>query len=112
MYYEKFETLLKENDLKPADISKATGISTATLTNWKKGEYTPKTDKLDLICKFFNVEMSYFTGKEEQYTDEKAHMLAKIATNVELSNAMLKYFELSDKKKRHVLELIDLLSEK
>ena len=63
--------------------------------------------------RLINLEPDYFTDDEEEpYADEKAHMFARIVRNVELSNALEKYFELSDKKRKHVLELIDLLSEK
>lgn len=36
MYYEIFAKLCYESGVKPADVSKATGISTATLSSWKK----------------------------------------------------------------------------
>ncbi len=51
------------------------------------------------------------TGKEETYSNESAHLVAKIRKDTELSKALLKYFELSDAKKKHVVELINLLSE-
>ena len=36
--YEKFEELLKENESTPYRVSKATGIATATLSDWKNGK--------------------------------------------------------------------------
>ena len=33
--YEKFETLLKQNNVTPYRVHKETGISTATLSDWK-----------------------------------------------------------------------------
>ena len=69
MYYENFETLCKRDNVKPSDVSKTTGISTATFTSWKQGKYTPKQDKLQLIADFFNVSVDYImTGKENQFT--------------------------------------------
>lgn len=64
MYYEIFEKLCKERGVKPAHVSKETGVSTATLTNWKKGVYTPKSDKLQLIADYFGVSLAYLTGRE------------------------------------------------
>ena len=43
--YEKFETLLKENNVTPYRVHKETGISTATLSDWKNGKSEPKKIK-------------------------------------------------------------------
>jgi transcriptional regulator with XRE-family HTH domain len=58
--YDKFDFLLKKNNTTPYKVSKATGIATATLSDWKNGKSTPKKDKLDLIANFFKVPPSYF----------------------------------------------------
>ena len=55
MYYENFERLCKEREVTPSQVSRGTEISTATLTSWKKGKYTPKQDKLQKIADFFHV---------------------------------------------------------
>lgn len=68
MYYEIFESLCSAKGVKPIDVSRATGISTATLTSWKKGKYTPKSDKLSLIADYFNVSLEYMTGNAERQT--------------------------------------------
>lgn len=114
MYYENFDYLCKANETKPIQVSRETGISTATLTNWKKGNYTPKQDKLQKIADFFNVSVDYLmTGREpeENFSDESAYLVAQIRKDTELSDALKKYFGLSDAKKKHVVELINLLSE-
>nr|DAG74713.1 MAG TPA: helix-turn-helix domain protein [Caudoviricetes sp.] len=41
-------------------VSKDTGVSTSTLTNWKYGRYTPKVDKLKALADYFNVPIEYF----------------------------------------------------
>lgn len=64
-FYDLFEKLLKERNLKAADVSRATGISTTTMTQWKQRKYGPKQDKLEKLCAFFNVPMQYFLGGEE-----------------------------------------------
>ena len=40
--YEIFEKLLTEKKVKPIDVSRATGISASTLSDWKKGKSTQK----------------------------------------------------------------------
>lgn len=58
--YEKFEKLLNERNITAYQVSKETGIATATLTEWKKGTYKPKVEKLALIAKYFDVPIEYF----------------------------------------------------
>ena len=58
--YKKFEKLLVERNVTAYRVSKDTGISTATLTEWKKGTYKPKVEKLALIAKYFDVPLEYF----------------------------------------------------
>lgn len=64
--YEIFQELLSRDGVKPYDVSKATGISTSTLTDWKMGRSTPKQGKLQKIADYFGVSVEYLiTGKEE-----------------------------------------------
>ena len=58
--YEKFQLLLGKTNNTPYHVSKDTGISTATLSNWKNGVYVPKVDKLLIIAKYFGVPLEYF----------------------------------------------------
>lgn len=58
--YEKFEKLLSEKGVTSYEVAKSTDISTATLSNWKKGRYTPKIDKLKKIADYFGVTIEYF----------------------------------------------------
>lgn len=69
--YEIFEELLKEKGLKPIDVSRATGISSSTLTDWKMGRSVPKRDKMQKIASFLGVSDEYLnTGIEKQEIDE------------------------------------------
>ncbi|WP_258297893.1 MULTISPECIES: helix-turn-helix domain-containing protein [Paenibacillus] len=58
--YEKFLVLLEQYGKTPYQVSKDTGVSTATLTNWKQGRYKPKTDKLKILADYFGVTVDYF----------------------------------------------------
>lgn len=64
--YEIFEKLLKERGITAYRVSKETGVTTATLTSWKQGKYTPKPEKMQKIADYFGVSLSYLmTGKED-----------------------------------------------
>lgn len=58
--YEKFKRLLDANNVTPYKVAKETGIATTTFTEWKKGNYTPKKDKIQKIADYFGVPISYF----------------------------------------------------
>ena len=62
--YDKFERLLKERGVTPYRVHKDTGISTATLSDWKNGKSQPKKDKIEKICNYFDVPLSYFYGEK------------------------------------------------
>lgn len=64
--YERFESLCKERGVTAYKVAKATGISTATLSNWKAGRSTPKADKLQLIADYFDVPLETFTPKRKK----------------------------------------------
>lgn len=62
--YQVFEELLKKTGETAYQVSKATGVSTATLSEWKKGTYTPKIDKLLLIADHFGVPVEMLIRRE------------------------------------------------
>ncbi len=66
--YEIFERLLQQKGISAYRVSKDTGISTATLTDWKKGRSVPKADKLSKIADYLGVSVDYLMGKEEDDT--------------------------------------------
>lgn len=102
MYYENFEKLCKMKGVKPGTVSRETGISTATLSNWKKGNYTPKQDKLSIIADYFNVSVDYLmTGKEPEISDDM------VLEEIELLDM---YRKLKDDEKKSVINLMKLFT--
>ena len=85
---DTFAKLLKEKKLKPIDVSKATGISPATLSDWKTGKSKPKQDKLIKIADYFGVTVDYLmTGQdnsptEPQLTKKDERDIAKDMENI------------------------------
>ena len=76
--YEKVERLMNEKGVKVSDVAKATGISSSVFTDWKKGRYTPKADKLYALAQYFDVPMEYFFDE----TDRLEYYYAKIQENL------------------------------
>lgn len=64
--YEIFQRLCDEHGVTAYKVCKETGITTASISNWKAGRYKPKQDKLQKIAEYFGVPVEYLiTGKEE-----------------------------------------------
>lgn len=66
--YEIFEKLCEERGVTPYRVCKETGITTATISNWKAGRYTPKQDKLQKIAEFLGVTIEYLMTGESPNT--------------------------------------------
>ena len=58
--YEIFEKLCAENGVTPYRVCKETGITTASISNWKAGRYAPKADKINSLADYFGVTIEYF----------------------------------------------------
>ena len=55
--YKKFSKLITEKGLTPYKVSKETGISQVTLSDWKAGRSKPKVDKLQKIAIYLGVSI-------------------------------------------------------
>lgn len=89
--YEIFSKLLQEFNVTPYKVSKETGVSQSTLSDWKRGISTPKQDKLQKIADYFNVSLEYLmTGEEKEggetyyLNDETRKVAQDIFENKEL----------------------------
>lgn len=69
--YERFEILLREKGISAYRLAQDTGISTATLTSWKQGKYTPKPEKMQKIADYFGVTLDFLCGTSEFRTHEE-----------------------------------------
>ena len=68
--YQKYVALREKAGVTDYEVAKNTGVSTATLSNWKAGKYTPKINKLQKIANYFGVpvtELLEDTTESEQY---------------------------------------------
>lgn len=119
--YEIYQKLLDEKGIKNADVSRATGISNMTLSDWKNGKSTPKQDKLMKIADYFGVSLDYLmTGKEPNvgslYSDENADLLIEITHKMkgepEFADRLAKYMSLLNENKKSVDDMIDLMYSK
>ena len=57
------------------------GVSQATVSNWCKGIKTPRMDKIDKICEFFNCKRSDLM-EEKDLSDEQSYYLNEDARDM------------------------------
>lgn len=67
--YEIFSELLQKYGVTPYKVSKETGVSQSTLSDWKRGVSTPKPDKLQKIADYFGVPLTYFLNETTGTSD-------------------------------------------
>lgn len=107
---ERTKFLCKERGVPISKMEKDLGFANGYIGQLRKGVLP--NDRAVKISNYFGVSIEYLTtGQDSRFSDENAHLVAKIRNDAELTEALKKYFELSDKKKKHVVETINLLSE-
>ena len=88
--YSVFEQLLQKYNLTAYKVSKATGVTQTSLSNWKSGRNTPSAKTLQKIADYFGVTLEYLmTGEEKEadryyINDETAQVAQEIFENKEL----------------------------
>ena len=107
--YEIFEKLLMERGVTAYKVAKATGISTGSMTDWKKGRSAPKVDKLQKIADYFGVSVDYLLGNEPK---EKTPAEADVTFD-DFNYAMYgEAKELTDEDKNMLLEMARMLKKR
>ena len=69
MAYDRIFDIMEKRELTAYRVSKDTGISQASLADWRKGRYKPKIDKLQKLANYFGVSISYLTGESDEIDD-------------------------------------------
>lgn len=111
--YDVYEKLRNEKGLSNAEVSRATSVSTATLSQWKTGRYTPKMDKLEKIASFLSVPVEYLiTGSLPSMDSDAARIAEYIIENDTVRLIFENIKELDEKERAWVLEAVRLINNK
>ena len=99
---ERILMLMKERNIKAAQLTKETSLAAGIVTQWKKGKQKPSTDAIVKIADYFNVTTDYLLmGKEFsaiELTPEKALRVlgVKDKSNSKLIVKMIEYAKEND----------------
>lgn len=108
--FERIESLRKSRNISQGKLEKELEFSNGSISKWKASMPTP--ERLRKLSEYFNVSVDYLmTGEDSRHSDADAFFDVKISEDYELKEAIKKYYALDDQKKKHVIELINLLSE-
>lgn len=58
IFRQNLNKLFEQNDVTQKALADYVGVSTASVSDWRKGKILPRLDRIDRICKFFHVERS------------------------------------------------------
>ena len=107
--YLAFSKRLNERGVTAYKVSKETGVTQSTLSDWKRGRSTPKTDNMKKIADYFGVSIDYLmTGKEsndENTSTEKDY--AKNETERKLLVLCRKANDVSEEEREDIINLFE-----
>lgn len=69
-FIERLNSILQKRNLSQADLSKMTGIRSSSISDWLKGKYEPKQDKIAIIAEALNVSPVWLIGYDEPSTTQ------------------------------------------
>lgn len=81
--YEIFEQLLQKYGVTPYKVSKETGVSQSSLSDWKLGKITPKTSTLKKIADYFGVTVDYLMTGETSSDKKETTLTRRDARDIE-----------------------------
>ena len=73
IFGKNLSRLMAEQKKTQADIVRCLGVSKSTASVWSGGQNIPRTDKIEALCKMFNVQFSDLL-EEKPATNEDAEL--------------------------------------
>ena len=100
---ERMFQIMKEKNMSQTDLSRATGIATQTISDWKRKKTNPGADKIMVICQALNITPEeLLLGTPKEVADEPA------ADSTE-EQFLQKYRALSENSKKRMLAYMTML---
>lgn len=106
-FWNIFLDLCNKKGKSPNGVAKELGISSGSITWWKKGERNPGASALKKISEYFNVSVGYLLGYETQPEQTEQKEKSPLP-NTDKEDVILELFKNMplDKQKEVILEYI------
>ena len=78
IFQRQFNKIMDEHpDIKQVDVAKAIGVSSATISEWRKGRKSPRIEKVKMVAAYFSVDVDYFfaTKKVPDYSPDMLNLI-------------------------------------
>lgn len=69
-FNSRLKIAMEYKNVKPADLSKMTGIGKSSISQWLSGKYSAKQDKIFIIAEALNINPSWLIGADVPMNDE------------------------------------------
>lgn len=66
---DRIKKILNERNMSKAELSRLTGISNSSLSEYLSGKYEPKQDKIALIAKALQISPAWLMGFDDDETE-------------------------------------------
>ncbi|MEE0897838.1 MAG: helix-turn-helix transcriptional regulator [Acutalibacteraceae bacterium] len=88
-FKDRLKELRKAKGLSQVTLAERLGLSKSTIGAYETGDITPSVDALNLIADFFNVDMNFLLGKEDQSRFFMDYDLYNIASELSEDSELL-----------------------
>lgn len=105
-FNENLKLLLKDRNLKQADLCRMTGIQTSLMSDYLGGKKSPTIGNAILIADALNISLDTLVGKDT-YSSPKKHQSSKI-----LAELYERASELSEEEQLYLLDMIKALKQR
>ena len=70
-FLNRFKELMESKNMTQSELSKKTGITQSSISDWLRGKYLPKQDKIDLLARALDVTPAYLMGWNDDSNPHK-----------------------------------------
>lgn len=109
---ERLFQIMEEQHISQVELSRRTGISTRTISDWRKKKTNPGADKILIICEVLHLDPRTLLAGEgrSELPEDISYKMPEGRSAMLLEEKMLyDYRELSDAKKRRLLAYMNML---
>ena len=85
-------SLLEKKNIKQSELSKATGISTGNISDWKKGKSFPSAEKLLLIADYLGCSTYSISNSQTTINGTQANVIHNAMGSDGLTDEFMKVF--------------------
>lgn len=108
---KKLRQIMEEKNIRQADLVQRTGIHHGTITNYYKGLYMPRGEKLTKIANALNVSEAYLCGYSDEaaldnYLDNLSEGTAGILVSDPEETAVIQEYRKADEKTRKAVRVL------